>query len=72
MRKLNTDLNLRDLHSLITDYTDKKCKPWKIEITSEIIRFLTNLNLHSDFTRYRNYCCFLPICIPQNQKCVGV
>ena len=31
MRKLNTKLNLRDLHSLITDYTEYKCKPWKIE-----------------------------------------
>ena len=31
MRKLNTELNLRDLHSLVTDYTEYKCKPWKIE-----------------------------------------
>ena len=33
-----------------------------------MIRFFTNLNLHSNFTRNRNYWCFLPICIPLNVK----
>ena len=33
-----------------------------------MIRFLTNLNLHSKVTRKRNYWCFLPICIPLNVK----
>ena len=73
MGKLNTELNLIDLHSLITSYKERKCKPWRIKKmhlwNDEVFK---NLNLHSSFDRNGNYWWFLPICIPSNIKNVLV
>ena len=69
MGMLNTELNLTDLHSLKQIIKNKSVNHGKFKkCTWEMIRFLTNLNLHSNFTRNRNYWCFLPICIHPNIK----